>query len=763
MNEKRARSIAVVVVHGVADQKPRESARQIANLLTDFTGAYPSGFPEQAMRVPLQPADCMRAPTPKKGLLAEIFSFQDGKLPPAEANAEAGEMAFAFMDEQLRDYVPGDEGVFETICLEGKRDDGAVVHIYEAYWADLSRLGTGLVKFIGELYQLLLHIPTLGRKVVDRESVLRRRGEWRLFEFMQRWLVRWLTLFIAPINLVMSTFILPLMASQLRGNRVTNGVAVGLAALMMIAVTGLILRKRPQNFFVWSIGPLVAAAIAVAVTLFFVDASSATHVLMFELWLLSALLIGLVLISYNERRPGTLGIGGAMLLIVGVLFAWQLGMATSLAQAALRVVEIANIALQLVWRLHILWLLLTMIVAAICVAASRSERRRAVRAAWIAVVSAGLASTVFAILTPAVWAAILRGTPGLIPNDEPFQWLELPSWLYIKAVPDDLGKTVGSWINHAVITRASGVFVLETAVVLAFLFALVWSIFPSVMAEARPPRSATEPRRMLSLGRWLSHGLRAIPWSALVVPVGLVALPVLYVLGLDQISATAVWWAGGAIIALIAARFWLPGASSALDVGLDVDNYLRRRPRRSTPRARIAERFTSLLRFIHASPRSYDATVIIAHSQGSVITADLLRYLQRADATEPLLGGKPVRFFTMGCPLRQLYARAFSPLYLWMDPDVQTTTSSATIPYDAKPDPNELGVEVWVNAYRTGDYVGRNLWCNRTGDELWTQRRDMDPQGRRIEICIGAGAHTHYWDRNGEEIADVLDDLIVTP
>src|SRR5207237_5379372 len=74
------------------------------------------------------------------------------------------------------------------------------------------------------------------------------------------------------------------------------------------------------------------------------------------------------------------------------------------------------------------------------------------------------------------------------------------------------------------------------------------------------------------------------------------------------------------------------GFRTMLDALLDVDNYLRQHPKRRTPRARIAERFASLLRYIgHWSDDEghvYKAIVFVTHSQGTVITADMLNFLQ---------------------------------------------------------------------------------------------------------------------------------------
>lgn len=743
--------IAVIVVHGVADQQPRDSARQIAALLSDCTDAYPSGFLVHDIRVPLTPVLDATHRTEEKNAFAEAFRIEERSGTTTSAGRE---IEHAFMYEQLRDYEPGAERVFETVRLEGERKDGTRVHVYEAYWADVSRVGTGIAAFFGELYQLVLHLPSLGRIVVSAECALRDDPPvWRLFAFFQRWLVRWLTLLIAPINLTIATLILPLIATRLQPqSRLTVIIAAVLAAVGGTAVAGLVLRRFRLPWVIWAIAPFVAAVIAMGLVSFAITHSTATHVVLFELWLLSALLIGAVFVSYNQRRPGALGVGAVLLAISGGLLAYRLAVPSAwdrLPAAVVRVIEIANITLQLAWRLHIFWLYATIIVAVICIAATRDDRARAVRASWMGIITVCLATTVFAALTPAFWAAILRGITAFLPLDAAYERLDLWPELHIRAVPQKV-DTIEEWVRFVVIERASGVFVVQVIVLLAFVFALVWSIFPSVLVEARPPRSS-KPGRAIALGTWLSHGLRAIPWAALIVPAGGVSLSVLFALRREQLSASAVAWAGAAVLALIAARFWLPGASSALDVALDVDNYLREHPRRSTPRARIAERFTSLLAFVRrAAP--YDATIVIAHSQGSVITADLLRFLKKI--RHPVfveLTEKRLALFTMGSPLRQLYARAFSPLYLWMNPDAQTTD---------KPDPEELGVSVWMNAYRSGDYVGRNLWCHRKEPDLWTEYFVEDPSRTRVEMCLGEGAHTHYWDSMGADIARELDRLI---
>ena len=84
------------------------------------------------------------------------------------------------------------------------------------------------------------------------------------------------------------------------------------------------------------------------------------------------------------------------------------------------------------------------------------------------------------------------------------------------------------------------------------------------------------------------------------------------------------------------------------------------------------------------------------------------------------------------------------------------------------PDPSLLAVKRWLSAYRSGDYVGRALWLNEwynrvdpaiaDGGEVYVATEE--PFGLREEMCIGAGAHQHYWDQSAPDIAEKLDELI---
>jgi hypothetical protein len=212
----------------------------------------------------------------------------------------------------------------------------------------------------------------------------------------------------------------------------------------------------------------------------------------------------------------------------------------------------------------------------------------------------------------------------------------------------------------------------------------------------------------------------------------------------------------------------IAGLRGGLDIALDVLNYLRPRPKEDTPRARILGRYASLLRYVvdWRDPRKpeegYARIVILAHSQGSVISSDVLRalalegvaetnQLERLRADPADRDGVAVRLFTMGSPLRQMYAARFPDLYAW----------------DAGADPrdNHRGLESWWNVYRSGDYVGRMLFRSEADPDRYVPGGEFVAvkDGEELpvrEVCLGPGAHTHYWDETAPGVIRDLDRLI---
>jgi hypothetical protein len=230
----------------------------------------------------------------------------------------------------------------------------------------------------------------------------------------------------------------------------------------------------------------------------------------------------------------------------------------------------------------------------------------------------------------------------------------------------------------------------------------------------------------------------------------------------ETLVAAGKWLAGGALtITALGARFTqtFGRLRVALDAVLDIDNYFGDPINRQPPRARIYSRFASLLAYLRDA--GYTRIVIVSHSQGTVITADLLRYLHVQGRLPDIVGAIPVSLVTAGSPLRDLYAEHFPRLYGWMGSSEAGFTAAA-------PSAAALGATEWVNTCRSGDYVGRFIWTP-PGDAARFRIAVVGPDGKveaqragdRSEFCLGAGGHTHYFNNEAVALAVEIDRLIV--
>ena len=356
---------------------------------------------------------------------------------------------------------------------------------------------------------------------------------------------------------------------------------------------------------------------------------------------------------------------------------------------------------------------------------------------------------------------------------------------------------------------------------------LAWAVARSLVPDGTALNRATNLQCM-QLADWLSRGLdstrvvTSLFWhSIFTVPIVFGLLDYFYSRGsltpyIGEHSLLAKALTGFIstslhLLDLVGARLALSGAAIAaiiyrygrapLDILLDVDNYLRTSPLENAPRARIAERYVSLLRYIAARRDSHDpqlpyygSVVIVAHSLGSLISADLLHFLKEEpdQALRPLGYGErdqqsaqiQIRLLTFGNPIRQLLNRFFPHIYWWIreEPDngAHPIAKAAETPPDLAhlpqtPEVSDLGasVKLWFNAYRSGDFVGRMLWSDHwycrsnlgpdrgMYPEPATIIRDVAPlDTKRAEMCVGLGGHNDYWNRTAPDIAEKLDKLI---
>ena len=748
------------------------------------------------------------------------------------------DLATEFMKGQLRCYGGDDpKDTYETVRLEGERaseDSGGPqhdVHIYELYWADLSRLKAGIFSIFTELYQLLFHLSSLGAHTVNA-AVLQHLSSrrWRVFRTLQSWSVLTLTIPIPILNILMLGN-----AAVVVGLGILNGAGrkfplfVGAAFVAVIggaliaAVFGGLLWHHMRRIgwkpgFFWWISPLLlgVATTAVLLKVPYISAQIGGHLVGIEtviLSVLSGVACWAILAQYNKRRPGlwpwTAILAAFVALVVVASWIWRPASDPGVGDGAwwknihqvlLRVFESAYGVLSLCWGVLFALVILAWI-AGLLAAGLKPRDPKDAHSRWTGFLLLSLPTLIFSALTILGWALIAKGIQNYLPRVKYTPFLYGIDASSASPLADALLKIPYAWMLPLVLV-AIGMAVLPA----------VWSLFPIVIAEVAPPTSDTalQPESSRRLGYWLSKAytggllasgcilffvstfvLPAVAALAIVDPDAL-KFPGLQSLGVLSGAVFAwVFFARGSLKKLAL------GFRPALDLLLDVDNWLRENPLDKNPRARICGRYISLLRYIanwqsEDHPNGYDKIVIIAHSQGTVITADLLRFLNsHADNGETFIEldpqlerirdkSLPITLFTMGCPLRQLYGRRFPFLYGWAAHEIDKPMSAfhpndlnfgdSAKPILPGPDPERLGLSQWVNAFRSGDYVGRHLWRTDACDYLWdpygvgasealSKLRSTDGQFR-TEFCIGAGAHTHYWDVTAPMIAEEADDLI---
>lgn len=907
--------VAVVVVHGVSDQQPFDSARSIANLLFhryNHLSRYDT-FVEQQIRIPVQaltlpkhkssPEKSQTKPNWRESLDERGDRIRDAlhtaqKTKPDSEDGEANqehnqvenqepfrehdeekinqqidEYSHAFTCDFLEHYNPQkapdlSANVYDTIRLETCRskandseqddseqdDSRQAVHLYELYWADLSRLGTGFVQFFSAFYQLLFHLASLGRHTIDLATLeysSYARG-WGLYSKLHAWTGRILAI---PIPLL-SLYLLIAAFLSLPSNipdRYQSWIAVSAASLFAVAgVSYGLWRNFKQSLWVrMGLPPLVALSV---VGLHGILERFGYYKLLTIEWLIvsTALIWFLLITPYAKRRQGLKPVAAisGVFLLGGALYLICRADRQSIPEvvnASFMTIEVIYFLLVVSW--FVFYLLYVFVLLDGFWLQSRLSnplaKERARRANWTARVSLWAPTVLFSSVTSALWAGLIFAGSSLLPEG----YLYTPTASFRGFFLSDSNQIEFSGSDFFNRLLIDPFFIIILGSLLLTLVIVAWSLLPSLWAEVQTPPDPTpqfddsafseqsdsthqrfdprfDDRLTLRFGVWLSQGGRVIYWALNILTV-LLAIAIVAILGssvlsngfklfnldmalpeaIDQpirvvtqaiqglrelskqiIAVLAVLLTASATSILVLGRRLDQislGFRSVLDITLDVDNYLRLHPKEDNPRARIFARYSSLLRYLYqwSDPedgRGYDALIIVAHSQGTVITADLLRFLQREPyaqeqllpAAKPDFAGIPISFFSMGTPLNQLYAAGFPHLYNWV----------LNFDFDANglgqnPKPEKLGLDRWVNTFRSGDYIGRYLWRSNqhpSHDPEQQLRNLFKPdydclegtgdtclaQSRWREFCLGAGAHTHYWDANADRVADEIDRLI---
>lgn len=772
--------VAVIAVHGVGDPSAGDTSLRIIRQLQHF---HPQRFGQfsctpvhiavdtRELYFPPQPDTAAPAvqPTLPYGMRARARTAT-----PEREGTRSADLAFTAMTlAGGEDY----RGSYTTTRLRKEGHAGGHTDVYEMFWADLSHVGTSGWKVLQQMMQLFLHMASLGRTALATQLAnWPKPGAPRALSAAYGAAAASYWLLAVPImlgNLLLLCYgvaflglLVPPTGAGQDGTALAFAAAVG--ALLGWAVRTQMRRPAPPAWIDRGGLPLAwlgATGTAVAGLSSWPDGLAPSTVA-FAMALALALAAATWFVHGHERvRPGVIGCWRAML---AAAFLWGMaiwfgpagfGPPTSLAGWFIYLVEGTFLLLIVAWT--VLALSNLCLLAAGTLATRGRDGATAQPPVTTALIAAALPAPLLLFAVLAVWLAALHAIkstgaplldtpalPGLFGDD-----------------PMSLAARFKLLIDLSASPAAVPYLVL---LILAFACAVL-AIVPSVLAEVAPPDRPGDPAASRGLWRWLDGGFRLMGLAKWLVVAGFfIVLPSAAVLqyietptALDGFRASFVarfpgalrnvsdlaqylnfTVGGGALALAILPR--LLGAISfgklsqtfarlrvVVDTAIDVDNWLRERPVGDTPRLHIMARYVSLLRYVR--DLGYDRVVLVCHSQGAVITLDLLRYLKGNDSTL-LQDLKRIDLLTVGAPIRQLYAARFPAIYGWAN----------------LPDPAAAGLASWRNGYGSGDYVGRNLWPD-TGQDPWTP----GPVGAQ-EFCTGALAHTRYFDRYSRDVADAI-------
>jgi hypothetical protein len=784
------RRVAVIAVHGVGDPGAGSTAQSITILLSRLFHKTKTGnqtaytpFTSSGLTISNRPAS--RTTSRHQPSVRSIGSA-GRHLGGKDVYAVDGD-PILFIGSQLNDYkMEDDDRTYVTTVHEGYRrnpltgEKAIKIDVYELYWADLIRISSGVFGFFTDLYQLIFHVTHLSSKSV---TALRKNipGEntwdWLFYDFFTTVAARYLAIMVFFYNV----WLLPvvIVISLLLTARI-NGVAMLCLALVAAAAALAVHSWASPALGKWKtqIGITILCGMAVGVfglegvlRKFESEASenlSATLLLLVFSGLIVAFINRFDASTPNSRFPALI-VGGAVwglwlapLFLDSVPIHWSLQTLYFLS-----VLADGNYAMLLAWEALALGAgLLTWF------RARGSKHADPIRRVFFtSLLGLGFPTVLFSLTTIPIWTVFVKGI-----------------------LPSALGNLHLDFFTNVLLQIASVGFGAAALLTSLALVLVVTLLFPSILAEVPVFKSNVIDAKRLA--RWLTSGAVSVPVMTATIFFA-AAIPVAFIIffavtGKVEFSSPEVMgilaFFGITVLVLKdRAGDWTAAFGPILNKALDVDGYLRQNPKERTPKARIFCRYVSLLRYVFCHPAKYDEVVILCHSQGTIVTADLLKYLMdKKVKLDPVLLKekipgreflKDISVFTMGCPLRQLYSERFPAWYDWArSTNVDHRPAHPAAPAlsdDILPLQSIIGVKRWSNAYGASDYIGRALWRGVEDNDfadLPSQRPSWDvdipvdsstkTSGTCREFCIGPFAHTRYWDEQGDAVARELDDLI---
>ena len=714
--------VAVVVVHGIADQRAGQTVRELARLLchggegepryvqgemhevlVPVAKLEPGGAASPAATHP-SPGGAPGTETSRRRPGTPSGFYQTQKSAPAVGAAESRppDLGLALNDYLLgRLELPEREALYESTRVSlRRRANDRPVDIFELYWADLSRLGEGGFRALSALYQLFFHLGTLAADVVDQVSLSVGSGAaWRLLQRLHAWLAWWMKGPAALVQLSMLLLVLfgaaGLVSIDQQAQVLAALFAVGALVLSALAVLAWLRGTSPAGRWVRLVVLLAAALACSAAVVVALRAETELPVMHFTAGVLAVAVLGAWLIERYARVTHGVRVLGHLLVVATVIALWLDGRALLphvstqaewMLTAAFNVGEWLLATLMLVWAVYVVVQTAALVLGLWLGCGVDRAARQSLNTARLAVVGS---TALFAVLSLVLWS-VISYVAGHQLND--FLYLpvtdrcRLSLRRHLSRRPHrDLRQVfhaARAGLHRARLGRPAGADALAARGNLSD-------------DERRCTRAPARGRRVVGTTRPMArersqttdedvrpggaarrnHRRAAVPGVRLPAillgrarrSLGQVGrrLAGLFA-GRDLVSAGK-WLAGGALtIAALGSRFTrtFGRLRVTLDAVLDVDNYFRDPPNRQPPRARIYSRYASLL--VYLRDHGYARVVIVSHSQGTVISADLLRYLHVQRRLPDVIGDIPIALVTVGSPLRDLYAEHF-PAAVWLD------------------------------------------------------------------------------------------------
>ena len=822
--------VAVVVVHGIADQRPGQTVRELVRLLchggegaprfvqgemhdvlVPVAKLEPGGAPALTQSPEQHAGSDARTPESSRrrpGTPSGFYQVQQSASAETAATGAKSHATTAAAEKSqdlgiaLNDYLLGrltlseGDALYEStrVSLRRRADDRAV-DVYELYWADLSRLRTGGVRALSAMYQLFFHLSTLAADVVDQISLSAgASAAWRTLQRLHAWSA-WLMK--APAAIVQLSMLLlvvfgatAFVPPEQQGQLLFAMFGVGALALAALAALAWLHGTSMLTRWVKLLLLLTAAVASLAAAIVALRAEGWIAMIYFGASALASALLGTFLIERYARVTHGVRVLGHVLVAATVIMlcveAQRLLPSVTtqrewMLTAALHIGEWLLAAMLLVWAVFVVVQTAALLLGLWLGRADDGRVRASLHTSRLTLV---VSTALFAVLSLVLWS-VVGYVAGLALKDLYYEPAVFGSGYRSAAIfLEDRVQSLGGFFTPLVLAFT----LLAAAGLLVLAPSLLEELSPSTNVDARGTRrgAAVWSER---LGTWLGGGMQRLGKTFTgLVPLGAIGGSALYLAFVIQqfafmagvAGALAQWLAGWLEYfqgeTLVAAGKWLAGGALtitalgarftqtfgrlrvALDAVLDIDNYFGDPPNRQPPRARIYSRFASLLAYVRDG--GYTRIVIVSHSQGTVISADLLRYLHVQRRLPDIVGAIPIALVTVGSPLRDLYAEHFPLLYEWMGSNQAGFTTAA-------PTASDLGATEWVNACRSGDYVGRFIWTPPS-DAARFRIAVVGPDGKveaqragdRTEFCLGAGGHTHYFSNDAVALAVEIDRLI---